>query len=274
MEEIREAIERAKASDVIGAEQRLRERSGRQQAPTGLAARPVGRIKEIQLDAAHLESNRIVAHDYKEPSSASFDVLRTQVLQAMDVKEWKFLGITSPTPNCGKTVTSVNLALSIARQPERSVLLVDLDMRKPQVANCLGLRPSDGVLSILDHQTPVSSAILRAHIENTSFFVLPTEAPTIGSSDRIASRAMSTMLENIKSDYQSQFIIFDLPPILGSDDVLAILPQLDCLLMVTAAGVSTRAEIEECAKHLQSVEIIRVVLNKVPFSDSGYYSYY
>ena len=67
-------------------------------------------------------------------------MLRTQILQSMDMKAWQFLGITSATEGCGKSVVAVNLALSIARQPERSVLLVDLDLQKPQVANYLGLK--------------------------------------------------------------------------------------------------------------------------------------
>ena len=71
-------------------------------------------------------------------------------MQSMGVGGWKVLGITSPTPGCGKTLTAINLAFSIARQPDQSVLLVDLDFQKPQVANSLGLVPAhDGVLGLL-----------------------------------------------------------------------------------------------------------------------------
>ena len=77
-------------------------------------------------------------------------MLRTQVLQAMDQKNWQFLAITSPTAGCGKTVTAINLALSIARQPERSALLVDMDLQRPAVANYLGIKCRHGVRSILE----------------------------------------------------------------------------------------------------------------------------
>src|SRR6185437_16710906 len=83
----------------------------------------------ILLNAAHLESTRIIAHDIADPRSKSFDMLRTQVLQSMDMKSWQVLGVTSPTAGCGKSVISVNLALSIARQQERAVLLVDMDLQ-------------------------------------------------------------------------------------------------------------------------------------------------
>ena len=75
---------------------------------------------------------------------------------------------------------------------------------------------------------------------------------------------MSGVLQKIKQDYQSSIIIVDLPPLLSSDDVLAFLPRLDCVLLVTAVGTTTIAEIKESSNHLQSTELVRIVLNKVP----------
>ena len=273
MEEIREAIERAKASDPIAVEQRDTRARRRIESRPGRLPTTDPRIQEFEINAAHLQSKRIIAHDHTEPQSTHFDMLRTQVLQSMDQKDWKIVGVTSPTPGCGKTVTAINLALSVARQPERSVLLVDLDLRKPQVASCLGLRRNEGVISVLDGRTTLASAIIPARIGNNHLAVLPTEAATSGSSDRMASRAMTEMLEQIKRDYQSQTVILDLPPLLPSDDVLAILPQLDCVLLVAAIGTSTIAEINEFNKHLQSLGIVRLVINKVPPSHSKYYYY-
>ncbi|MFY9894943.1 MAG: CpsD/CapB family tyrosine-protein kinase [Xanthobacteraceae bacterium] len=273
MEEIREALERAKASDPLAIEQRdARARRRIESRPVRLPTIDAP-IQEFEINTTHLQSKRIIAHDHTEPQSTSFDMLRTQVLQSMDQKDWKILGVTSPTPGCGKTVTAINLALSVARQPERSVLLVDLDLRKPQVASCLGLKPNVGVMSVIDGRTTLASAIIPIRIGNSHLAVLPTEAATSGSSDRMASRGMTEMLEQIKRDYQSQFVILDLPPVLSSDDVLAISPQLDCVLLVTAVGTSSVAEINEANKHLQSLEIVRVVLNKVPPSQSKYYYY-
>jgi Mrp family chromosome partitioning ATPase len=223
------------------------------------------------LDAAHLASKRITAHNHGKAHAASFDMLRTQVLQSMDGKDWRFLGITSPTAGCGKTVTAINLALSIGRQPERSVLLLDLDLRKPQVASCLGLKPKDGVLSVLENRSPLADAIVEVGIGDCRMMVLPTESPTSRSSDRMASRAMSDLLQDVKREFQSQIIILDLPPLLSSADVLAVLPKLDCMLLVTAVGVTTSSQINESVKHLQSTEIVRLVANKMPPSKSKHY---
>ena len=94
--------------------------------------------QEVELDFAYLQSQRIVAYDGKDPRSRSFDILRTEVLRSMDLKGWKTLAVTSPTPSCGKTLTAVNLALSMARQPERQVLLADLDLRKASGRSLFG----------------------------------------------------------------------------------------------------------------------------------------
>jgi protein-tyrosine kinase len=275
VEEIREAIERAKASDVIaGRERQTQVRvkpESAQITAVGLRTRDNRFDGTFELDVARLQSKRVIAHNFMDPRSIAFDMLRTQVLQSMDSKEWRIIGVTSPSPGCGKTVTSVNLALSMARLPERSVFLIDLDFRKPQVTNVLGLNPRNGVISVLDGRSPLSDAIMHTCVGDIQLMVLPVESRVRRPSDRMASGAMSGMLTRIQADYRSQIIIVDLPPILSSDDVLAVLPRLDCVLLVTAVGTTTVAEIKESGNHLQSTELVRVVLNKAPRSNSAYY---
>jgi Mrp family chromosome partitioning ATPase len=197
-------------------------------------------------------------------------MLRTQVLQSMDQRNWQFLAVTSPTAGCGKTVTSINLALSIARQSERAVFLVDLDLHRPQVASCLGLKCQNGLLSVLDGRAGLPDAMVQARIDNYQFLVLPAEGPILGSSELLASRAMSSLLQTIKRDFKSYTVILDMPPMLTGDDVIALLPQLDCVLLVAAVGTSTLSELKQCSKHLQSAEVVRVVLNKTPDTTVGY----
>ena len=92
----------------------------------------------------------------------------------MDLSGWKTLAVTSPTPNCGKTLTAINLALSMARQPDRQVLLVDLDLRKAQLASCLGLKCNEGVVGIIEGRIELHSAIVRARVGDSRLDVLPT----------------------------------------------------------------------------------------------------
>jgi protein-tyrosine kinase len=223
---------------------------------------PDSRTKNFNMKAAHLETMRIVSYDKDDLRSRSFDMLRTQVLQAMDNNGWQFLAVTSPTAGCGKTVTACNLALSIARLSDRSVLLVDLDLRKPKLASYLGIGCDFGLMSILQGRKNLSDAIVQVGIEREQLLVLPCEQ-TDASSEWMASPMMATLLETIKREFRSRIVIMDLPPILAGDDVLSILPHLQSVLLVVEAGRSSLSEIKECSKHLKETPVVRVVVNKV-----------
>jgi len=268
MENIRQAIERAKArTDHPIAPEDIPFKKG-----TGLRGALERRTDAVALNLAHLQSRRIVAYDGQDARSRPFDILRTEVLQSMDQKDWKILAVTSPTPSCGKTLIAVNLALSMARQPERQVLLADLDLRKPQVAATLGLKCRDGLLGVVDGSIEVDSAISQVRAGKSSLEVLPT-APTANASDLVDSSALMGVLRDLTVCRRSQIMILDLPPLLTSHDVISILPQVDCVLLVGAVGVSKLAEIEECSKHLQATDVVRFVLNKAPEATTtyGYY---
>jgi protein-tyrosine kinase len=274
MEHIRKAVERAKDEGVSG---HLTAQSPHMEFASnfgmGSPSPPPAALRDVSLDNAYLETRRIVAHDIRDLRSRAFDMLRTQILQSMDAKSWQFLGITSATEGCGKSVVACNLALSIARQPERSVLLIDLDLQKPQVGNYLGLSCEHGILSVLSGRTSLGNALVQARIRNGQVLVLPCESHAANSSAWIASRPMSALLQEIKRDFQNWTVIFDLPPILSSDDVISMLPRLDCVAFVVGAGTTTVEEIKECNRHLELAEIVRVVLNKSEDTAAHYYSY-
>jgi protein-tyrosine kinase len=265
MDSIRQALERTKNRDA-GADRRS-------QATRLAPQKSILARDEVVLDDDYLQSKRIIAHLNKDARARPFGMLRTQILQAMDLKGWRTVAITSPTPGCGKTLVASNLTLSIARQSERSVLLVDLDFQRPQVAPCMGLNCEAGILNVLQGAAGLSDEIVPARIGNIPFLVLPT-IQTVGSSEIITSRAMIELLEDLKRGPFAQTIILDLPPILAGDDVIAILPHIDCVILVAAVGTTTVKQIEETRKHLRASEVIRVVLNKVSETSTGYHYYY
>jgi protein-tyrosine kinase len=231
-------------------------------------------FREIMLNKALLESKRIVAHDPLGESGRYYDMLRTQVLQAMDHSGWHILAITSATAGCGKTVTACNLAMSIARLPERSVLLVDMDLHKPKVAEYLGLDARQGLLSVLRGEASLSSAIVTASIGDNRMLVLPGEVGRSASAEWMASQAMTNCLQTLRRDFRSQVVILDLPPVLVGDDVISLLPQIDSVLLIASVGASTVSDIKECYKHIRSTQIVRVVVNKVSDKSEGFYGYY
>jgi Mrp family chromosome partitioning ATPase len=285
MEHIRQAIERSKSEDALRSRTRPVEKlvasvtpgveAATRSAPAGdpLTDVTASPFERVELKPRRLQANRIIAHDTADPRTKSFDMLRTQVLQTMDAKKWRFLAVTSPSPGCGKTVTAINLALSIARRPDRSVLLVDLDLNKPKIADRLGVKRSQGVVGVLQGHTRLEDAVFEVRVGDCRMCVLPSETTLPRSAEWMASRQMTDLLHSINKTPDFGTVILDLPPMLASDDVITILPQLDCLLLVAGIGISTTDEIKECSKHLQSSDVVRVVVNKVDASEAvaGYY---
>jgi protein-tyrosine kinase len=276
MDHIAQAVELTRAT-------RLKEHAA-ERPPAALAPAPVSeipnghrardpRVSDAEVSLVKLEEIRAVAHDPADPRAKSFDLLRTHVLQAMDSNGWSVLGVTSPTPGCGKTFTAINLALSISRQPESSALLVDLDLKKPQLASRLGISSKAGIRTLLEGRSSVYDSITRVAIGGIGFGVLACERSSSRSSDWLASSGMKSMFDRLRSDGEYKTIILDLPPMLASDDVLATLPHVDCVLMVASAGVTKSSELTACATQLGSTPVVRVVLNRVPFRPTAYGGY-
>ena len=272
MDQFKQAVELARGSAPLAPSAPS---GGRRLDPLEASSIQPAKYRQLSLDPKHLESKRIVAFNKDDPRARSFEVLRTQILHSMDRGGWQFLAVTSPTGGCGKTVTACNLALSIARLADRSVLLVDLDMRKPKVADYLGIKRSSGLLSVLQGHQSLSEAIVQVEVEGDRLLVLPGE-PTKVSSEWMGSPAMATALETLKREFRSRIVILDLPPTLAGGDVLSILPQLQSILLIAEAGGSSLVEIKECLKHLKSKPVVRVVVNKITERESAvpYDEYY
>ena len=272
MDSIRQAIELAKSGSSA---QRLSGFTGAFPDQLKGATAIDSQITDIPLNPAYLETTRIVAHGGgMSPQGKYYDMLRTQVLQEMDRTGWQFLAVTSATLGCGKTVTACNLALSIARLPERSVLLVDLDFQKPKVSDYLGLDRQEGLLSVLEGRASLPTKMVQASIGRSRLLVLPGEVCHSGASEWMASQMMSTLLQAIKREFRSRIVIFDLPPILAGDDVISILPQMDAVLLVAGVGTTSVADIKECQKHIKTTPVVRVVVNKVTENADSYRAYY
>jgi protein-tyrosine kinase len=262
VDSIRQAVELARAG------------GNQQAAPVAAPLDNSLPIRQTMLDGKRLLANRIVAHSSSAPHGIYYDMLRTQVLRDMDENGWQFLAVTSGTAACGKSVTACNLALSIARLADRSVLLVDLDMKKPRVSEYLGLQPSDGMLSVLEGRASLSSVLVEANVGRNKLLVLPGEVCDAGASEWMASQTMSTVLQTIKREFRSKLVIFDMPPMLVGDDVISILPQMDAVLLVAGVGTTSLADIKQCQKHLKTTPVVRVVVNRVTEMNDAHYGYY
>lgn len=228
-------------------------------------------INLLPLDPFHLEQHRIVGLDQNNPLRQSFDLLRTQVLQKMQEHGWRTVAITSPSMASGKTVVAINLAMSIAHHPSKTSLLVDFDLRRPSVATYLGLPAGDSLNEVLAGEAPLDSAIL--HVGIPGFQVLATQRRVMGAADVLASDRVSHLINGLRDESPDRIVVIDLPPVTAVDDVIAVLPRVDCVLVVIGSGSSTTREIEETKRHLSRFNVLGVAVNMAPLSQAhvGYY---
>jgi Mrp family chromosome partitioning ATPase len=273
MERIRDAIQKARAArdggpalvDLPGPSRaRGRDRAAVGEAWTDLA--------EFKPDLAHLRRNRVITLDCEDPNYTVFDIMRTKVLAALKQHGWRSLAITSPSPHCGKTMIASNLAFSFARQKELRSLLIDVDLRRPQLAKTLGFPAGPSVGAFLSGTEDPTSQILRV---GANLGIAASQRPTTHSSEILASSQTRRSIEAVYAALQPDVVIFDLPPLRAGDDTLAFLPLVDCTLLIVEAERTPVHLVDEIEQELAAKSnLLGVVLNKCRFETEDYGYYY
>ncbi len=225
----------------------------------------------LKIDRNHLEANRIISPQVGNPQAAAFDMLRTKVLQEMDEQNWQVLVMTSPSVGCGKTMSCINLALSIARQPDRSVFLLDLDFRKPKIAYTLGVTPDHDISNVIKGESDLEDAMFNIDIAGPQLTILANRQSIKHPSEAIASRQVKHIIDTIRSEPGRPILVVDMPPVLITDDVLAFLPQADCCILAVAEGVSTVSDVSSSEKLLTGTNYLGVILTKSNERMATYY---
>ena len=220
-------------------------------------------------DAGALESKRIVNPTGNDAAAGAFRMLRTQVIQRMDENGWRSVAVLSPGMNDGKTTTAINLAVSLANDRHHTVLLVDCDLRRPTIGASLGINPEFGMDDLLNGDAHVEQCLY--HPEGYDrLVVLPARAAMANSSDALAGPRGRDLVAELRGRYPERIILFDLPPVLGTDDALAFLPLVECGLVVIAERVTRRDDLLRCMELLRKTPILGTVLNKATDVNSGY----
>ena len=227
-------------------------------------------------DAWHLRQNRVLVDgDFAQPASNAYRMLRTRVLRQMRANNWRRLGVTAARPGEGKTLTTINLALAIAAEHTQPVVLVDLDLRRPHVHRYLGITENKftSIGDYLEGRTNSLDQLVITMAEQGLHCVL-SGAPIERSSDVLASPQGQAFLADLADRLPDAILIYDLPPLLSTDDPQVAAPMLDAMLLVVAEGTSPREDIASAAKLLSEFNLLGVVLNKsVERSETAYYGY-
>jgi len=226
------------------------------------ALRPITytQTKRWPLDRLAAQRHRLISGMGTDPVTIAYKMLRTQVLQRTRQHGWKTLAITSPAFGEGKTLTAVNLAITLAREVNRTVLLIDLDLQRPSVAACFGYVPSAGLADYLTGVAALPEILVNPGIER--LVMLPGRGRVENSSEALSSPKMTELVQELRDRYPERLVIIDLPPLLVADDALAFSPYVDAMLLVAEEGKTSRDDLRRAVKLLDGVNIIGTVLNK------------
>lgn len=276
MERIQVALERARAK---------RSETTNSSAPTARAAgrspdKASAKLTEAWSELQFFEPNSTVLAKHRIPAfernqlSTPLDMLRTKVMQMMRDNNWTRLAITSPNAACGKTTLSLSLAFSIARQPEQRVAVIEMDMRRPNIGATLGFpRGRTQFATVLAGQAPVKDHLIRV---TDNMLVGANHSSARNPSELLQSATMRAAIEDVEQIYQPTVTIFDMPPMLVSDDMMGFADSVDCTLLVAAAESTSIDEVDSCERELsERTNVLGVVLNKCRYMGKEYgYDYY
>jgi len=219
------------------------------------------RTRSLDIPLSVLRQRRVMAAYDKGPFVDAFKILRTQVMHRLRENNWNVLGVTSPGHGEGKTLTAVNLAVSLAMDTAQTVLLVDANLRHPSIHETFGLDDCPGLADYLLDDQPVEDLLVHPGIGR--FVLLPGGRAISNSTEILTSPKMVALVEEFKHRYPARIIIFDLPPLLHTADVLAFSPYTDALLLVVEEGKTTADEVQRALSLVKnSRPVLGTVLNK------------
>jgi len=240
-------------------------RPGRTDSPEPARQYPVCRP-----DAARMEANRILPQVTDQAALRAYKILRTRLLQRLSQNNLQSLAVTGTDSGQGKTLTSINLAIALAQDPNTEVLLVDLDLQRPMIGTYLGMTFKYGLGEYLTGEAELDQIIYSPGIERLA--IIPNSVSFEHSSERLTGPRMLELQRFIAAERSRRIVIYDMPPLLLSDDVLTFAPQVDGLLLVVSEGHTARSSLKKSKELLAEMNLIGVVLNRsTERDDSGYY---
>ncbi len=264
MDRIQKALDKAKAGQKVSDKQTLAKAEETPHATRAEAKDIVDiaytQTKVVKISEKSLADKRVVAAQYSNPQSGVFRMLRTQVLHKMRENNWQTIAITSPTAGEGKSLIASNLAVAMALETNQTVLLVDLDLRNPGLSDYFSLNVEIGLRDYLEGDMELSDVLINPGIKG--LVVLPGKGRAENSAELLSSSKMTSLASNLKAKYDSRLIIFDMPPVLQTDDVLLASKYIDSTLLVVEDGKNKESEIVKALQLLEGTQLIGSVLNK------------
>jgi protein-tyrosine kinase len=217
----------------------------------------------LPIDTDLCLENRVLVDDgvgKNKAAAAAYRMLRTRLLRRARTNGWTSIGVTSATPNDGKSLTVLNLGISVAREGNSEVVLLDFDMRNPSMCRYLGVKPEGQLRDYFERGAKVSDVFFSVGINN--LLLASAMTGTDRASELLAGDKVEQLIQFIKEHTAKPIVLIDLPPLLITDDALVVAPKVDALLVVAAEGHTRRADLDKALGLLAEFPIAGLVLNR------------
>lgn len=237
--------------------------------------------KLVELDLAKLrEAGMVTPNAARSSVAEEFRAIkRTLLLQAFEQPRTSsrpnnLIMVTSSVPGEGKTFCSVNLAISIAMELDRTVLLVDADVARPSIPRLLGLPPAAGLMDVLlSSDLDLADVLLRTNVDTLS--ILPAGSSHRNATELLASQAMVKLLHELANRYPDRVVLFDSPPLLLTTEARVLAHQMGQIVVVVEAEKTSQRTLQHSLRHLEGCSNVSLIYNKAKsFSGEDAYGYY
>jgi protein-tyrosine kinase len=238
----------------------------------GWAAPQYKEVRTVQLDPDVIAANRIVCMLPDAPEIDFYKILRTQIRHRTKDKDWRTIMVTSVNPGEGKTLTTINLSITFAKEFNQTVLLVDSDLMRQNVHKYLGISSDKGLIDYLVNDQPLKDYIIWPGIDQLT---LISGGRTIhDSSELLGSPQMKALVHEMKTRYNDRYVFFDAPPVLGGADAIVLAPLVDGIIMVVVEDQTSIHDVKKALALLPKEKFLGFVLNRQKTPLPNYYNAY
>ncbi len=235
----------------------------------GHANSSLDQIRTITLDWDTCRENRLMVNCEDQQAISAYKMLRTRVRRRLRQHNWTSIAVTSARAGEGKTITAINLAVSLATQGEKNVFLVDLDLRACSISKHMGLEGGSNLMAAVRGEISIEEALVCPGVDG--LYLLTNDECVSNSSELLTSTDFLQVMGDLSALTSDATIIYDLPPIMMADDFLAFSSYIDCVLFVVSQGQTRREDFRKAGQMLQESEVLGIVLNKATDVADGYY---
>jgi len=192
---------------------------------------------------------------------------------AKNLKNSNLIMVSSAKPNEGKTFVSINLALSIALEQDKTVLLIDADVLRPSLNRELGIGDTSGLIDfLLDEDKKINNFIFNTNIEKLK--IIPAGKPHHLSNELLASEKMAVLANELATRYPDRIVIFDCPPLIGVTETLVLANMMGQAIVVVEESKTQIEDVKNATANLSEDLALGLVLNKAIRSHKDLYGYY